>query len=265
MFRWAEAWQKCSFDLKGILTKKIYWKKKTQRRAPCATVRLEPEKVKKIREERPLLSSYHWSSWICTGRPVSLLKSWLFLAVAACWNKKTGRDIGRFSREANKPSPPQMGKHRFHHGVLDGFSPQKKGGPRKWIWKLRNFAETETGLGKRKNHQKPESHTFFFKAKTSFGRCAWAHHTAWSPWSSRKRCDNFEEVSILGARFIGFSEKHREKHQSLLGVHHFEIDTSLMESFFRGLSDLLRLRRHDDCWKCWPLSRISLLDVLSFC
>lgn len=120
------------------------------------------KKVKKIREERPLLSSYHWSSWICTGRPVSLLKSWLFLAVAACWNKKTGRDIGRFSREANQPSPPQMGKHRgFHHGVLDGFSPQKRGPP-KMDLKLKKLCGNGNWIGKRKNSSETRKPHFFF-------------------------------------------------------------------------------------------------------
>lgn len=168
------------------------------------------KKWKKSVKKGPSSHPIRWSSWICTGRPVSLLKSWLFLAVAACWNKKKGRDIGRFSREANQPFPTSDGEALGNStmGFWGWFFHPKKGGPRKWIWNWRNFAETETGLGKRKNHQKPESPTnFFLKPKPSFGRCAWAHHTTWSPWSSRKRCDIFEEISILGARFIGFSEK----------------------------------------------------------
>lgn len=93
---------------------------------------------------------FFWSSWICTGRPVSLLKSWLFLAVAACWNKKKGRDIAFPASDGGSTgeTPPW--------GFGDGFSTPKKGGSPKmdlkvkklcgngsWSWKKDKFIRNQ--------------------------------------------------------------------------------------------------------------------------
>ncbi len=111
MFRWAETWQKCDV-----------WSQRYPEQQPSiqrtnlagtATVRLEPKKVKyaaaiQFQWGKALLSSYRWSSWICTGRPVSQKSCF---SACGCLLKQKGRaDIRRFHlrkswrdyREANK-------------------------------------------------------------------------------------------------------------------------------------------------------------------
>ena len=265
MFRWAEAWQKCYFWSQRYPHQKDLLKEKNSEvgtvcYGQVGTWKKWKKSVKKGPSSHPIADHPGYvqgDQYRCWSH--GFFWQWLLVET-----KRQGVTLVDFhGRPTNLPRLRWGSTGVSTMGFWMVFPPKKRGIPKmdlkfkklcgngNWSWKKDKFI---------RNQKTP---LFFLKRKPSFGRCAWAYHTTWSTWSSR--CDIFEEVSILGARFIGFSEKHREKLQWLLGVYHFEIDISLMESFFRGLSDLLRSRRHDDCWKCWLLSRISLLDVLSFC
>lgn len=120
--------------LSGSLAEVLFWSQNSEAGTVCYGQVGTWKKWKKISEERPLLSSYRWSSWICTGRPVSQKVHGFFWQWLLVETKRKGVTLVDFHGRPTNLSPLQkvkMGlgwKHRETHGVLDGIPP-KKGAP----------------------------------------------------------------------------------------------------------------------------------------